>query len=142
VLDPQRRGVAARVLVVLARTGLQRETRSDPDGHFTLTNIPPDDVELIVTAAGFAERRIARVQLEVGQAAEVEVDLQLSEVREQVTVAGAAGTVNVLSSVVGSVVSAREIESLPLNGRNFLELAFLTPGSAPAPTSIRPKRSR
>src|SRR4029078_8246238 len=49
------------------------------------------------------------------------------------TVRGDSGTFNVLSSVVGTVVSAREIESLPLNGRNFLELAFLTAGSSPAP---------
>jgi hypothetical protein len=133
VVDQQHRGVAARVRVIQGRTGLQRETESDPAGNFTLTNIPPDEVELIVTAPGFVERRFVGIQLEVGQAADVEVDLQLSAVSEQVTVAGDAGTVNVLSSVVGSVVSAREIESLPLNGRNFLELAFLTPGSAPAP---------
>src|SRR5439155_15209014 len=88
---------------------------------------------VIVSASGFAARRLLGIHLEVGQAAEVEIVLQLSPVHEQVTVAGDAGTVNVLGSVVGSVISAREIESLPLNGRNFLELAFLTPGSAPAP---------
>jgi hypothetical protein len=73
------------------------------------------------------------ISLEVGQSAEVEVVLQLSAVQEQVTVAGDVGTVDVLGSVVGTVISAREIESLPVNGRNFLELAFLTPGNAPAP---------
>ncbi|MEO8256285.1 MAG: TonB-dependent receptor [Acidobacteriota bacterium] len=134
VLDPQGRGVIARVRVVQARTGLLRETQSDADGHFALTSIPPDQVDVVVSAAGFSERRIVAIQLEVGQAAEVDVDLQVAAVREQVTVAGNAGTVNVLGSVVGSVVSAREIESLPLNGRNFLELAFLTPGNSPAPT--------
>ena len=59
--------------------------------------------------------------------------MQLSAIEERLTVAGDAGSVDVLGSSVGSVISAREIESLPLNGRNFLELAFLTPGSAPAP---------
>ena len=133
VLDPQRQGVEAAVQVVAVSTGLTRETRSDRDGYFAITNVPPGDIDVVVTAPGFAERRIAGVRLEVGQAAEVEVPLQISAVREELTVAGGAGTVDVLGSVVGSVVSAREIESLPLNGRNFLELAFLTPGSSPAP---------
>jgi hypothetical protein len=133
VVDSQQRGVVATVRVVQVSTGLTRETRSDAGGHFAVPSIPPGDVELIVSAPGFAERRLTGVRLEVGQAAEVEVPLQPAPVQEQLTVAGDAGTVDVLGSVVGTVVSAREIESLPLNGRNFLELAFLTPGSAPAP---------
>ena len=133
VLDPQKRGVAARVQVIDSRTGLIRETRTDSSGYFGVPGIPPGDVDLVVMAQGFADRRVQGIHLEVGQAAEIEVDLRLSPVEERITVAGDAGTVNILSSVVGSVVSAREIESLPLNGRNFLELAFLTPGSSPAP---------
>jgi hypothetical protein len=133
VLDPQKRGVTAQVRIVDQRTGLTRETEADPAGNFALTNIPPGDIDLTVSAQGFAERRVQGIHLEVGQAAQVDVDLQLSAVQEAIIVAGDAGTVNVLSSVVGSVVSAREIESLPLNGRNFLELAFLTAGNSPAP---------
>jgi hypothetical protein len=133
VSDPQGRGVVARVKVVQVRTGLERETQSDAAGNFALTNIPPGDIDIIASAQGFAERRIPGVRLEVGQAAEVEIMLQLSIVEEELTVAGDAGRVDVLNSIVGTVISAREIESLPLNGRNFLELAFLTPGSAPAP---------
>ena len=134
VLDPQRRGVEAQVRVVQVSTGLERDTRSDATGYFVLASIPPGDIDLVVSAQGFADRRLEGVRLEVGRAAEVEIVLQLSPVEEEITVAGGAGTVDVLGSVVGTVVSAREIESLPLNGRNFLELAFLTPGSAPAPT--------
>ena len=123
----------ARVRVVQVSTGLERETQSDADGYFALTSIPPGDIDVVVSAQGFAERRLQGVRLEVGQAAEVEIAMQLSAVQEQVTVAGDAGTVNVLDAGLSTVISAREIESLPLNGRNFLELAFLTPGSAPAP---------
>ena len=133
VLDAQRKGVQARVQIVQAATSLTRETKSDAEGHFAVTSIAPGEVDIIVSAPGFAERRIAGVRLEVGQAAEVEVPLQISAVQEQLTVAGDAGSVDVLGSTVGSVISAREIEALPLNGRNFLELAFLSPGNAPAP---------
>lgn len=134
VVDPQQRGVPARVQVIDTRTGVIRDTQADAAGNFAVPAIAPGDVDLVVSAHGFAERRVEGIHLEVGQSAAVDVELRLSPVEERVTVAGDAGTVNVLSSVVGSIVSAREIESLPLNGRNFLELAFLTPGSAPAPT--------
>jgi Carboxypeptidase regulatory-like domain len=133
VLDPQHRGVMARIQAVQPRTGLTRETQSDPAGHFVITNIPPDIVDLVVTATGFAEHRVAGIQLEVGRTAEIGIELQVEGVSERLTVAGNAGTVDISSSVVGSVISAREIESLPLNGRNFLELALLTPGNTRAP---------
>jgi hypothetical protein len=133
VFDPQHRGVSARIQAVQPRTGVRRETRSDAAGHFVLSNLPPDLIDLIVTADGFAERRVTAIQLEVGRTAQVEIDLQVGGVTEIVTVAGSPGAVDVSNSVVGSVVSAREIESLPLNGRNFLELALLTPGNTRAP---------
>jgi hypothetical protein len=133
VLDPQKRGVAARVQVLYPRTGVTRDTHADASGRFALPALAPGDVDILISAQGFSDRRVEAVHLEVGQAAEMDIELSVSGVEEQVTVAGGAGTVNVLGSAVTSVVSAREIEALPLNGRNFLELAFLTPGSAPAP---------
>ena len=133
VLDAQGRGVVARVRIVQISTGLERATGSDPAGNFGVFNIPPGDVDVIVSAPGFTERRVPAVRLEVGTAAAIDVVLEISGIEQEVTVAGDAGSVDVLGSVVGTVISAQEIDSLPLNGRNFLELAFLTPGSAPAP---------
>jgi hypothetical protein len=133
VFDAQHRGVSARIQAIQSRTRLHRETVADLDGNFVLSNIPPGNVDLVVTASGFAERRVSDIQLEVGRTAELDITLQVEGVAEKVTVAGNAGTVDVLGSVVGSIVSAREIESLPLNGRDFLELALLTPGNTRAP---------
>jgi hypothetical protein len=133
IVDPQRQGVIAHIQVIQARSGLTRETESDDGGRFSLTSLPPGNVELVLDAQGFAQQRVAGIQLEVGRAAEVVVELHLAAIEEKVTVTGDAGRVDVLQSVVGRVISAREIESLPLNGRNFMELAFLTPGNAPAP---------
>ena len=132
VLDPQRQGVAAHVRVTQRRTGLERSTQADADGNFTVTNLAPGPVDIAVEAPGFAPRIITGLLLEVGHAVDVEVPLQISPVEEQLTVAGDAGTVDLLTSDVGTVISAREIEALPLNGRNFLELAYLVPGNAPA----------
>jgi outer membrane receptor protein involved in Fe transport len=133
VLDPQHQGVAATVRVVQSRTGIERTTQADPTGRFALTNLAPGPVELTVTATGFAARKIDALMLEVGAVADVEIVLELSNVEERVTVAGTAGNVDIVGSEVGTVISAREIDALPLNGRNFLELTFLAPGNAPAP---------
>jgi hypothetical protein len=54
VLDPQRRGVEAGIQVVQVSTGLTRDTRSDADGYFAVTSVPPGDIDLIVAAQGFA----------------------------------------------------------------------------------------
>jgi hypothetical protein len=133
VLDPQRQGVAATVRAVHSRTGLERTTEADRTGQFAFTNLAPGDVELTVTATGFAQQKVQALTLEVGAVADVEIVLELSNVEERVTVAGAAGNVDIVGSEVGTVISAREIDALPLNGRNFLELTFLAPGNAPAP---------
>lgn len=131
VVGPAGEGVAARVVVTEQRTGLSREIEADAAGHFTLPGIAPGEVTLDVTAAGFAPWRTTDLRLEVGRVAQVDVALTLTPVAETVSVTAGAGTVDRLTSVVGSVISAAEIDALPLNGRNFLELAFLTPGSAP-----------
>src|SRR5689334_3675567 len=94
ILDPQKRGVAAHVLVTYPRTGLTRETQADAAGRFSLPALAPGDVDLVITAPGFSDRRIENIHLEVGQAAEIDVDLHVSGVEQEVTVAGNAGTVN------------------------------------------------
>ena len=134
VLDPQQQGIAARVRVVQTRTGLERQTKADTDGRFAITNLAPGPVDVMVDAPGFTVHRIEAMVLEVGSVVDLDVTLQLSKIQEQITVSGAAGTVDIVTSDVGTVISAGEIEALPLNGRNFLELAFLAPGNAPAPS--------
>lgn len=134
VVDPQGHGVAAHVVATDADRGLTRETQADADGRFALAGLVPGEVVVIVNAPGFAEWRTSPIHLEVGQVAEVDATLGVAGVHEAVDVQAGAGTVDRITSVVGGVVSADEIRTLPLNGRNFLELAFLTPGTAPAPT--------
>ena len=90
---------------------------------------------MTVTAAGFGESRHTGVVVEVGQTASLVVDLPVAQVRESVIVEGASGlaVVDTTRSVVDAVIPAPLIDALPLNGRNFLELALLVPGNAPAP---------
>ena len=134
VLDAQKQGVPAHVRMIQSQTGLARETLADPVGRFTITNVVPGEVELSVQAPGFAARQLKGLVIEVGGVLDLEIALQISSLQEEITVAGTAGAVDIVGSDIGTVISAREIASLPLNGRNFLELAFLVPGNAPAPS--------
>jgi hypothetical protein len=135
VTDPQGAVVAnAEVSATRIATGFTRTTYTTRSGLFVLNGLEPGEYDVQVTAKGFAAAK-AKVRLEVGHQAELKLQLSL---REQQTIISVDDTealpiVDTVTSDVDGIVSARQIESLPLNGRNFLELAFLVPGNAPAP---------
>src|SRR5258705_8907368 len=86
-----------------------------------------------VRAKGFGEKIIPSVNLQVGQTFDLEVAMAVT-VQETVTLdEDNYGLVNRTTAVVDGVIRDFEIENLPLNGRNFLELALLVPGNSPAP---------
>lgn len=116
-------------------TSAVRETRTNGEGAYALAALPPGSYEVRVEAKGFAARASgAPVVLRVGQSVTLDLTLEIG-LSETVRVdsEGLAPLVDTSGSKVDFVIEEREIESLPLNGRNFLELALLTPGNAPAP---------
>jgi hypothetical protein len=125
----------AAVEIIVRGTGVTRQATTDSGGLFVVPNLPPGVIDMTVTAPGFGETRHNGVVVEVGQTASIVVDLPVATVRESVIVEGAAGVaaVDTTRSVVDAVIPATLIDALPLNGRNFLELALLVPGNAPAP---------
>ena len=134
VRDSQGRPVSSATVTVTGReTGLSRVVPTGEDGSFVVANLPPAVVDLTVTASGFGDATHGNIVLEVGQAVTVDVSLAVAGVRERVDVAASATGVDTTRSVVDDVIPAAAIEALPLNGRNFLELAFLVPGNSPAP---------
>ncbi|HXE81013.1 MAG TPA: TonB-dependent receptor [Vicinamibacterales bacterium] len=136
VRDPQGAVVpGATVVVTFPATGLERRAVTDDDGHYVLPNLPPQTADVVITAAGFAEVRREALPLEVGQTVVFDAELPLAGVSETLTIGAGAGSASIdaTTSVVDAVIHARQIETLPLNGRNFLELALLVPGNVPAP---------
>jgi len=124
----------AQVIVRQKGTGISRNTTSNGDGFFAITNLPAGSYEMKVQAKGFAENVIPSINLQVGQTFNLEVPLAVT-VQETVTLDDRLNydLVNTSTAVVDGVIRDFEIESLPLNGRNFLELALLVPGNSPAP---------
>ncbi len=130
------RGMAvptASITITGRDTGLSRVVPVASDGSYVVANLPPGVVDVSVSATGFAVARRAGVVLEVGQIVAFDFVLTVAAVQESVDVTAEAVTVDTTRSVIDAVIPSTAIDALPLNGRNFLELAFLVPGNAPAP---------
>ncbi|MFL6277027.1 MAG: TonB-dependent receptor domain-containing protein [Blastocatellia bacterium] len=135
VVDPQGAVISdAQVKATQKNTGVARETKTNDEGLFTLTSLAPGEYEVTFESPGFA-KNVRLTTLQVGQAVKLDATLEVSKVD---VIADDFGSyepelINQSTSVVDSVINHRAIENLPLNGRNFLELALLVPGNAPAP---------
>jgi hypothetical protein len=135
VLDPRGAAIAqARVTVKNKATGQTREARTGDDGSYTIQNLSPATYEVRVEAQGFASTVVENVEVRVGEVPTVNVSLQAAGTAEtvQISASDALG-VDTTTSQVAGVIPDRTLTNLPLNGRNFLDLAFLIPGNAPAP---------
>jgi hypothetical protein len=135
VVDPAGAAVGgANVAIIHKGTGIQRETKTNDEGLFALTSLTPGEYELVVQHQGFKKAVYQSLVVEVGQNANFNVMLEIGAMSDSIDqFLGAEPMVDKVSSVVDRVINRQEIETLPLNGRNFLELALLTPGNSPAP---------
>lgn len=123
-----------KVWVVHLGTGARRETTTNDEGLYAFQNLAVGEYDIRATAAGFAEATFKSVVLQVGQSQIFDIALKVGQIEGVLDdLVWRTPMVNTNSPSVEAVISAREVESLPLNGRNFLELALLVPGNSPAP---------
>src|SRR5438309_711312 len=141
VNDPQGAAVSnAKVILTSLATRIVRETTSNAQGFYTFANVAPGDYTVDVESPTFAKAEEKNVRLEVGHASTLDVKLTPAKVGEVVTVQASEAQVDSTQSEVQGLVTAPTIENIPLNGRNFLELAYLIPGSRPA-TNFDPTKT-
>lgn len=125
------------------QTNVVRETVTDATGHYSIPFLQAASYTLTATAKGFRTHQVDTFQLQVGQTARLDLVLELGEVTQAVTVSAAAASLQTESSSVGGVIDGSKIVDLPLNGRNFVQLAQLIPGVNPGtPGSITVRRGR
>jgi hypothetical protein len=133
VTDPQGAVVAgAKVVITNTATGASREVTTAGDGGYTVTDLTPGNYSVRITASGFATSEFKDLRLEVGRATTLDISLKITGAGQVVEVTAGEIAVNLTQSEVQGVMESGAIESLPLNGRNYLELAFLIPGNRPA----------
>jgi hypothetical protein len=126
--------VGARVTAVSATQGFSRETLSDKSGLYVLPDLPAGDYSLKIEQVGFAISEVKGIVLEAGRTTTVDARLQIAAAGTMVEVNAAAVSPNLTQSMIQGQITSKTIQSIPLNGRNFLELAYLVPGNRPAPT--------
>ena len=112
---------------------VERTAISDADGRFVLAALPVGTYDVRAELSGFKPVVRQGMTLTVGQALAVDFTLEVGGVVEAVNVVAAASPVNTRTGELSYLVDERAIEQLPLNGRNYTDLAFLQPGVTPYP---------
>jgi hypothetical protein len=118
---------AASVTIRHLATGLERHLTSSLDGTFTAPALAAGTYEVVASLNGFRNQRI-EVTVATGRVTAVDMKMELGGASETVNVAANAIHVETEAHAVSGVITRQEIQELPLNGRSFLQLAFLEPG--------------
>jgi outer membrane receptor protein involved in Fe transport len=121
-------GVTVQVKNV--ENGATRTLVTDERGQYRALNLPPGLYSVAGDLQGFAPVKRENLIVEIGRDIVADLTLKVGGISEQVTVQGAATNVDLSSAVAGGVVTTTQIAELPLNGRNFMQLATLQPGVA------------
>ncbi len=125
-------------------TGRQYVAVTDERGHYQLANVQPGTYRLQGELPGFASMVIPQLELLVGQRATVSLALTVATLEQKVTVTGDSQPVDTRSSQVAGNINRRQMEELPISGRNWMELSLLVKGvtSNDASVSSRPGTAR
>lgn len=133
----------ATVEVTNTATNAKRVVRTDATGYYSVVFLPSGRYSVTASATGFNQSKANDVSLDVGQTARLDFRLEVGDVSQTVTVAADVTALQTESAAVGTVIDSKKIEDLPLNGRNFVQLAQLIPGAQPGtPGSITVRRGR
>ncbi|HEU4389621.1 MAG TPA: TonB-dependent receptor, partial [Blastocatellia bacterium] len=110
-----------------------RSTETDSSGNYQVAALPVGTYRIEVKADGFSTQSISELRLEVSQITVQNFQMQVGGVTQQVTVTAQPGVVETTTTTVGQVISQRTVQEIPLNGRHFVDLGLLIPGSVTPP---------
>jgi hypothetical protein len=119
-----------KVSAIQTETNLSRQAETDESGTYRIAPLNPGTYRVEAEAGGFKKATVTGLVLEVGQQSRVDVELQVGEVTQTMEVTGRTSMVNTENNQIGGVINQSRVVSLPLNGRNFMELTTLTAGIA------------
>ncbi len=121
----------AVVIVTNVQTGISVRTEASDAGTYVVPSLRPGDYSIAVESKGFQKTVRTGVNLQVAQVARIDVTLQTGALSESVEVVAATPLLDTLTSSRGSVIDQKKIVELPLNGRDYNQLALLSPGVLP-----------
>jgi hypothetical protein len=129
VYDPQKLllpGVAVQIKET--RTGFTRGAISNDDGRYEFLGLQPGDYEVTWELSSFSPGK-TQIKLEINQQAKLDLEMKVGTLETTVLVDTSPALVNSTDATIGTVIDQDKVQSLPLNGRHFLELTLLTPGA-------------
>jgi hypothetical protein len=117
----------AQVTITSLATNVTKTLVTDGSGFYSAGALAPGDYQVVVTASGFAQTT-EKMTVQIGNVANGNVKLAVGSATTQVTVEAEGLQTNTTQSTVGGVLTAEQIDTMPLSGRNFLDLAQMEPG--------------
>jgi hypothetical protein len=132
VRDPQGAAVPkAEITLTEDKTGASRTVTTNDDGFYNVPSLPAGVYTVTTSPSGFKKTVLTNVDLHVNENKTLNIDLQVGQVTETVTITSEAAPVEVRSGEVSSLISEKQVTELPLNGRNYAQLALMVPGVSP-----------
>ena len=121
----------AVVTVTNVQTNISTKTETDDEGAYVIPSLRPGEYSVAAESSGFPKMVRTGVTLQVAQVARIDVTLQTGQLTEAVEVVGATPLLDTQTSSRGLVIDQKQIVDLPLNGRDYNQLALLSPGVLP-----------
>src|SRR5215468_8353135 len=123
----------AKITVRDQATGVERIVQTGSNGNYQAAALPPGVYQVEAQAQGFAQQAIDNLTLEVSQIAVQNFQLKIGDMTQRVIVPAETQVVETSTITVGQVINGRTVQEIPLNGRHFVDLGLLIPGSVVPP---------
>lgn len=125
--------VGATVTIKSTASSIERTTQTNSTGAYEVPALPPGTYNVQIQMAGFETQLAKGVELEVSNNAVQNFGLKVANTTEVVTVEGTAPVIEATTMTVGQTINQRTVQDIPLNGRHFVDLALLIPGTVTPP---------
>jgi len=125
----------AKVTLTNTANGAERSDIANDTGTYVFPGVIPGTYNLVATAEGFTSSKIEALKIEVNQTVTQNISLTVGSTKQEVTVEATVVHIESSTAELGTAIATREVNDLPLNGRNFTQLLTLTPGISPISTA-------
>jgi hypothetical protein len=134
VVDQHGAGIPeARIVASSSAIGVERVTTTDASGQYQLVALPVGEYTIVASASGFKKQAVEQLRVEIGRRITQNVQLDVGDISEQVSISSANDPIERSTTSVGHVIDQNMVQQAPLNGRYFLDLGLLIPGSVTPP---------
>src|SRR6266851_7299569 len=123
----------ATVVVRNQATSIERTTQTDSNGGYQFAALPPGPYTVEVQAQGFKSATVSDLNIEVARTVVKNFQLEIGSLEQKVNITADTPVIETGTISVGTVINQRTVQEIPLNGRHFVDLGLLIPGSVVPP---------